>query len=127
MRTITVEVYGYSYAIAADQADAGRLPADAQAAGWFPYFASYEEDDAGRLVYLWQPLCASARGFREDRRWLREHPRPHYQDVYDRVEIVDESSGKVYQTLTGVDFLTILDAMLAVFEEFDRRRAALGG
>lgn len=121
-----VELYGgYIYTMRVNGADAaaGIDPPDAKRAGWYLEFPYYRETPAGGLLYLYQPLCASARGFREDRRWLREHPRPHYSDVYDRVEIVDESSGKVYKTLTGVDFLAILDAMLEVFEAFDRQRA----
>ena len=128
MKTMQVELYGgYIYTMRVNNADAaaGIEPADAKRAGWYLEFVYYRETPAGGLLYLYQPMCASARGFREQMRWLRDHPRPHYRDVYDRVDIVDESSGKVYQTLAGVDFLTILDAMLEVFQEFDRQRAGI--
>lgn len=128
MKTMQVELYSYTYTLRVNEADAatGIEPADARRTGWYDQFIYYRESPAGELRYLYQ-YRASTRGFQQDLRWLRDHPRPHYQDVYDRVQIVDESSGKVYRTLTGVDFLTVLEAMLTVFEEFDRRRAARGG
>jgi hypothetical protein len=91
--------------------------------GWFPYFAYYREDDAGRLLYLYQPLCGSPQIVQQDRDWMREHPRPHLFEVFDQVDIRDEQRDfAIVKTLHGVTLLEALDGLVEVLKARDAQR-----
>ena len=127
-RKAAIEFYGYEYRVSVE--DAGRPedrvePDDLETSGWFPHFPFYYEDAQGRLLYFYQPMTGSLAGVRNDIAWLRAHPRPHFAEVFDRVELREEGPAaqlRTVQTLAHVTLLEALEGLVAVLKARDARR-----
>lgn len=123
-RSVEVEFCGYDYDVSVDGAGSrDGLASDAAAEqGWEAHFAHYREDAQGRLVYFWQPATSSLGGVRNDIAWMRAHPRPHFDEVFDRAEIRREwPIGKTHpiKTLSHVTLLEALEGLVEVLKERD--------
>lgn len=125
-RTLKIEVYDYNYLVSADGAGQhdGVTPADAETQGWFPYFIEYKEDAEGRLLFLYQPQCSKTLGVVHDIAWMRAHPRPHFGEVFDRVDLVDISDLPKERTVQTLRLATLLEALEALVEVLKARDAA---
>lgn len=125
-RNAKLDFYCWEYEFSVEGADqkSGRLPAEAELQGWFPYFPLYREDLDGRLLYLYQPACGSTKVIQEDIAWMRAHPRPHFGEVFGRVDIRDEwKEYALVQTLAHVTLLEALEGLVAVLKDRDARPA----
>ena len=123
-RTVAIEFRGYDYEVSVDGAGSqDGLASDAAATqGWETHFAHYREDAAGRLVYFWQPAISSLAGVRRDLEWLRAHPRPHFGEVFDRVDLMDIGDldlRRPAKTLHHVTLLEALEGLVAVLKDRD--------
>ena len=117
---ITFFCWEWDFAVGGATSQSGRLPADAEAEGWFPTFMAYREDEAGRLLYLWQPNSGYLRNLVEDIAWMRAHPRPHFAEVFDRVDIRDErKESALVKTLHNVTLLEALDGLIEALKARD--------
>lgn len=121
-RKMAMKVYGYTYEISVDGAglDNGAMPEETP--GWFPHFPHYNEDAQGRLLYLYQPITASLANVRYDVNWLRNHPRSHFGEVFEAVDIMDVGDldhPRRLNTLHAVTFLEALDRLVAALQARD--------
>jgi hypothetical protein len=126
-RAAAIEFYSYSYLVSVEEAGVndGIEPADIETSGWFPHFPHYKEDAQGRLLYFWQPMTGSLAGLRNDIAWLRAHPRAHFAEVFDRVELREEwPAGELHtvKTLHNVTLLEALDGLVEVLKARDAAR-----
>lgn len=123
-RKVKIEVRGYSYDVSVDGAGSrDGVESDAAAAqGWEAHFAHYREDASGRLVYFWQPMTGSLAGIRADLIWLRDHPRPHFSEGFEVVDIVDVGDlprKTLIGTLHSVTFLEAMEGLVETLRERD--------
>jgi hypothetical protein len=121
-RNANLDFYGWEYEFSVEGAnqESGRLPDDAERQGWFPYFPCYREDPQGRLLYLYQPLCGRTQTLQDDIAWMRAHPRSHFTEVYDRIEIRDEwNTYALVKTLHQVTLFEALDELVTIFKAKD--------
>jgi len=117
---ITFFCWEWDFAVEGGTSESGRLPADAEADGGFPNFVAYREDDAGRLLYLWHPNSGSTQNLLDDIAWMRAHPRSHFTEVYDRIEIRDErNTYALVKTLHQVTLFEALDELVTIFKAKD--------
>lgn len=125
-RKAAIEFYGYSYEVSVEDAGAedGVEPADIETSGWFPHFPHYKEGPQGRLLYFWQPLTGSLAGVRNDIAWIRAHPRPHFGEVFDRVDVVDIRDLPKRHTVQTLHHVTLLEALEGLVEVLKARDAA---
>ena len=126
-RTAEIEFRGYDYEVSVEGAGSrDGLASDAAAAqGWEAHFAHYREDAQGRLVYFWQPAISSLAGVRNDLAWMRAHPRSHFDEVFDRVEIRrDWPIGEIH-TVKTLRNVTLLEALAGLVEVLKERDAAV--
>lgn len=123
-RKVEIKVYGYTYEISVDGAglDDGAMPEETS--GWFPHFPHYNEDAQGRLLYLYQPITASLANVRYDVNWLRAHPRPHFGEVFDAVDIMDVGDLDHPRRLNTLHAATLLEALDGLIEALKARDAA---
>ena len=125
-RKANLDFYCWDYEFSVEGADqnSGLLPADAELQGWFPYFPYYREDSQGRFLYFYQ-LCSSTKVLQKDMAWMRAHPRPHFGEVFDRVELREEwppAELHTVNTLHRVTLLEALEGLVAVLRARDARR-----
>lgn len=125
-RVAAIKFYGYEYQVSVAGAGAkeGLAPADIETSGWFPHYPCYREDAQGGLLYFYQPMTGSLAGVRNDLAWLRAHPRPHFAEVFDRVEVREEwPAGQFHtvQTLAHVTLLEALEGLVVVLKDRDAR------
>lgn len=123
-RNAAIEFYGYEYRVSVENADAedGIEPADIETSGWFPHYPFYRETASGGLLYFYQPMTGSLAGVRHDIAWIRAHPRPHFAEVFDRVELREEwpaAQLHTVKTLTGVTLLEALEGLVEALKERD--------
>jgi hypothetical protein len=125
-RKAAIEFYGYSYLVSVEEAGVsdGIEPDDIETSGWFPHFPHYKEDAQGRLLYFWQPMTGSLAGLRNDLAWIRAHPRPHFAEVFDRVDVVDTRDLPERRTVKTLHDVTLLEAMDGLVEALKVRDAA---
>ena len=127
-RTAAIEFYGYEYRVSVE--DAGRTedrvePDDLETSGWFPHFPFYYEDAQGRLLYFYQPMTMSLEGVRRDIAWLRAHPRAHFSEVFDRVDVREEWPAAELKTVKTLHQVTLLEALAGLVEALKERDAAV--
>ena len=122
-RKVEIEVRGYSYDVSVDGAGSrdGVASDEAASQGWEAYFAHYREDASGRLLYFWQPMTMSLAGIRADMAWLRDHPRPHFNEVFAAVDIVDVGDLPRKTLLGTLHSVTFLEAMAGLVETLRAR------
>lgn len=123
-RKAAIEFYSYSYLVSVEEAGVndGIEPADIETSGWFPHFPHYKEDAQGRLLYFWQPMTGSLTGLRNDIAWIRAHPRPHFAEVFDPMELRREwpaGEFRTVKTLRGVTLLEALEALVELLRDWD--------
>ena len=120
-RKATIEVYDYTYEISVDGAglEEGAMPEETS--GWFPHFPNYNEDAQGRLLYLYQPITASLANVRYDVNWLREHPRPHFDEVFESVAIVEVGDSRRKTVIGTLQSVTFMEAMEGLVEALRKR------
>ena len=123
-RKAEIDFYGYGYEVSVNGAGAkdGVEPADIETSGWFPHFPHYNEDAQGRLLYLYQPITASLANVRYDVNWRRDHPRSHFGEVFEAVDIMDVGDldhPRRLNTLHAVTFLEALDRLVAALQARD--------
>ena len=127
-RNAAIEFYGYEYRVSVEDAgaDDGIEPADIETSGWFPHYPFYRENAQGGLLYFYQPMTGSLAGVRNDIAWILAHPRPHFAEVFDRVEVREEWPAahlRTVQTLHHVTLLEALEGLVAVLKDRDARPA----
>lgn len=123
-RKAQIDVYGYEYLVSVDDAGVndGAMPDDVELSGWFPHFPHYNEDAQGRLLYFYQPMTMCLEVVRQDVAWIRAHPRPHFGEVFDQVELREEwpaAQWHTVKTLHGVTLLEALDGLVAALQARD--------
>ena len=124
--TLDFFCWEYDFSVEGAGSQSGRLPAESS--GWFPYFAYYREDEAGRFLYLYQPLCGSTQTLLKDLDWMRTYPRPHLAEVFDRVDLREEwpaAELHTVKTLHGVTLLEALDGLVAALQARDAALRAM--
>lgn len=128
-RKAAIEFYGYEYRVSVEGAGAedGVEPADLEASGWFPHYPFYREDASGNLLYVYQPMTGSLAGVRNDLAWMRAHPRPHFGEVFDRVDVREEGPGAELKTVKTLAHVTLLEALEGLVEVLRARDAAARG
>lgn len=125
-RTVEIEFRGYDYDVSVEGAGSrDGLASDAAAAqGWEAHFAHYREDAQGRLVYFWQPAIGSLAGVRNDMAWMRAHPRPHFDEIFKRVDYIDAGNPDKLHTVQTLHGVTLLEALDGLVEALRARDAA---
>lgn len=116
-RKAAIEFYGYEYLVSVGDAGVNDGAMPEETSGWFPHFPHYNEDAQGRLLYFYQPMTGSLAGVRNDLAWLRAHPRPHFGEVFERVDVVDTRDlpeRRTVKTLHGVTLLEALEGLVEV-------------
>ena len=126
-RTLEIEFYDYNYLVSADGAGQhdGITPADAEMQGWFPHFIEYKEDASGRLLFLDQPQCSRVLGLVHDIAWMRAHPRPHFGEVFDQVELREEWPAAEFHTIKTLHHVTLLEALEELVKTLEARDAKI--
>lgn len=124
-RTANLDFYGWDYEFSVEGAGpmSGLLPADAELQGWFPYFPYYREDLQGRLLFFSQ-LCGGVKFLRNDIAWMRAHPRPHFGEVFDHVDLREEWPAGQFKTIQPLHHVTLLEALEGLVEVLRARDAA---
>lgn len=126
-RNAAIEFYGYSYLVSVEEAGVydGIEPADIETSGWFPHFPHYKEDSQGRLLYFWQPMTSALDGIRDDIIWMRAHPRAHFGEVFEQVELREEWPACRFRTVQTLHHVTLLEALEGLVEVLKERDRAL--
>lgn len=125
-RKAKIKFYCYEFLVSVDGAGQhdGITPTDAELQGWFPYFIEYKEDVDGRLLFLYQPQCARVSALINNIEWMRQHPRPHFGEVFDRADLVDIRD-RPEHTIKTLAHVTLLEALEGLVEVLKARDAAL--
>jgi hypothetical protein len=112
-RNAAIEFYGYEYLVSVEDAGAndGIEPDDIETSGWFPHYPFYREDATGGLLYFYQPMTGSLAGVRNDIEWIRAHPRPHFGEVFTRVDLREEWPPGQFHTVKTLHHVTLLEAL----------------
>ena len=126
-RKAAIEFYGYEYLVSVDGAGAGvnDVAMPEETSGWFPHFPHYNEDAQGRLLYFYQPMTGSLAGVRNDLAWLRAHPRTHFGEVFERVDLREERPAAELKTVKTLHSVTLLAALEGLVEVLTARAAGL--
>lgn len=120
-RKVKINFYGYEYQVSVGGAHPreGHHPIMPAADNWGWRFGHYREDGQGRLLYLAHPLCGHPNTLAEDIDWMRDHPRPQLEEIYDQVDLSREDPGAKFtliKTLYHVKLLEALAALLAIYK-----------